>query len=235
MADVPNREPKEEELEAILALIWREWSKVDDPSELTVDKLQELLRSNAMEPLWAVWVTANLNLVEEYGAKQNESNLAAAFLLFFNNWSRDLSDRWSSRVAQWREEWTQQQQPAPTTTTRIPTIGQPLPVLGQETKPKEPVPPWKDAKETIVQPHDTKREAITTITETQTNGETDGARKVEQQGTPLIAVWRTEPGACEICAELEGTYPQYWKQVAFNGPPVHPNCRCRLSWEPYVR
>jgi hypothetical protein len=233
MADVPNREPTEDELEAILALIWREWSSEEDPADLTAEKLQELLRANAIEPLWAVWVTANLNLVEEYGVKQNESNLAAAFLLFFNNWSRDLSDRWSTRVSNYREEWTRQQQPAPTTTTVIPTIGQPLPVL--DAPPKPPLPPWREAREVVVQPNDTRREAITVVTETQTDGETDAARKVEQQGTPLIAIWRTEPGACEICAPLEGTYPQFWRQVSIGGPPVHPRCRCRLEWVPYRR
>lgn len=226
MADIVNREPKKEELDAVLALVWREWSKEEDPADLTVEKLQELLRSNAMEPLWAVWVTANLNLVEEYGAKQNESNIAAAFLLFFNNWSRDLSERWSYRVQEYRREWAQQQQPLPTTTSRIPTIGEPLPVL--DTHPKPPLPPWKDAREIVVQPYDTRREAATVLVESHTDGERDAARKVEQTGIRLVAIWRTEPACCIACWPNEG---RLCSEVGF--PPLHKNCDCYAEWNPY--
>lgn len=47
-----------------------------------------------------------------------------------------------------------------------------------------------------------------------------------------MKVWRTLPGCCPDCAELEGsTVPldDVFPEVGLDGPPLHPNCRCYLE------
>lgn len=71
---------------------------------------------------------------------------------------------------------------------------------------------------------DAERIAVTTTTEVQSKGEIDGAKDVETRvGQRLVAVWRTEPGACPKCSPYDGTI-QEWRRDFPNGPPVHPNC-----------
>lgn len=89
----------------------------------------------------------------------------------------------------------------------------------------QPPPTWNRSKGDIVMDYDLEREAIDAVTGAQTDAEIDAAKKIEASGQGrFTAIWRTEPGACPICAPLEGTPPSVWKTVAPNGPGVHPNC-----------
>jgi hypothetical protein len=82
---------------------------------------------------------------------------------------------------------------------------------------------------------DADRIAVTTTTEVQSTGEADAAIDVERVlGQRLIAIWRTEPGACHICTPLEGQTERVWSRQFPGGPPAHPNCRCSLDWRPIV-
>lgn len=81
---------------------------------------------------------------------------------------------------------------------------------------------------------DANRDSATTITETQSRGEIDASNDVESRtGVRLVAVWRTEPGACPICAPLEGTTRE-WRARFPEGPPGHKNCRCHLEWRRFI-
>lgn len=80
---------------------------------------------------------------------------------------------------------------------------------------------------------DAMASGVTDTTQLHSRGEIDAARDVEQvNGQRIVAVWRTEPGACPICEPLEGS--TMWARVFPNGPPGHPNCRCHLEWRPLI-
>jgi hypothetical protein len=81
---------------------------------------------------------------------------------------------------------------------------------------------------------DAERISVTTVTEVNSQGEMDGAKDVETRvGTRLVGIWTTEPGACKVCAPLDGTIVGWSKEFP-NGPPAHPRCRCSLQWRPFV-
>jgi len=81
---------------------------------------------------------------------------------------------------------------------------------------------------------DAERDAVTSTTEIHSVGEMDGGKDVESRtGKRLIAVWRVYPGACPICAPLDGTTRE-WRTVFPGGPPGHPNCRCALEWREFL-
>lgn len=220
--DVTNRAELEEELQAALASAWEEWTRTNDPSSLDVDSLVELLKENCLETLQRIWTTGNRDLMGEFGEWTDEQVAAIAFMLFFQSWSRDVAQRWETRVRQWES-----QQAAPAVEKPKPL----LPILTDAAPaPEKPPQTWVEARETILAEHDFARVAVTSITEAHSDAEHDAVRQVQSGGTILIGIWRTEPGACDFCAPLEGKRPSVWRPKAPNGPPVHPSCRCWLEW-----
>lgn len=220
--DVTNRAEIEEELQAALAQAWAEWTSTNDPSSLDVDTLVELLKLHCMDTLKRVWATGNADLMREFGEWTDEQVAAIAFMLFFQSWSRNVAERWDTRVRNWRSE--QAAAPAEKPKPLLPIITD-----AAET-PVKPPESWEDAKLSLVADYDLTREAVTSITQAHSDAEHDAVRQVQSGGTILIGIWRTEPGACDECARLEGTRPSVWRSKAPNGPTLHPNCRCWLEW-----
>lgn len=214
--DVTNRAELEEELQAALASAWEEWTRTNDPSSLDVDSLVELLKENCLETLQRIWTTGNRDLMAEFGEWTDEQVAAIAFMLFFQSWSRDVAQRWETRVRQWES-----QQAAPTGQKPKPLL--PI-VTDAAPAPEKPPQTWEEAKISIVADYDLAREAVTSITQAHSDAEHDAVRQVQSGGTILIGIWRTEPGACDECARLEGTRPSVWRAKAPNGPTLHPNC-----------
>lgn len=73
--------------------------------------------------------------------------------------------------------------------------------------------------------------AITETTEAITGGERDATRMYEELfDTSVLAIWQTrrDERVCPTCAPLDGTPEEVWSQVAYDGPPAHPRCRCGL-------
>lgn len=233
--DVRNREKLESQMNEVLFVVWNEWSKVRDPSTLTQEKLEALLEKHCMDKVWALWVRANLDLLKEFDKEQNDAALAAAFLLFFTNWRRSLSERWVTRVRDW--EYSRDQQEAERSraierqqATSSEPSGSSSGVSGGSgsRKPAEideipPAPPkWKEARDLIVQDHDIEREAVTSVTEIQTDGESNAAKEIEAEEY-ILPFWKAEPGACDFCAPLHNKPPNVWRKVSL-GPPAHPHC-----------
>lgn len=76
--------------------------------------------------------------------------------------------------------------------------------------------------------------SITELSQLQSDAEMDAAEDVNRSvGSRLVAVWRTEPGACPICSPLNGTTRE-WKIKFPHGPPAHPRCRCWLDWREFL-
>ena len=255
-----NRFNSEAELQNALSVVWSEWSKDRDPANLTVEYLTELLDTRCLDPMWAVWIASHLELLDEYGQAQDDAAAMVMFLVFFANWKKSVADRWGARVENYRETTSMgggggggggsggtggsdRNRSGPT--THLPTIGEPIsfrdaaaadnqarieasarPEEDDEEKPL----PWSEAKHEILIQSDFEREAVTAVTELQSDAETNAARKVQSNGPLLIAIWRSEPGACPKCEPLHGSRPNVWRKVAPNGPPYHPRCRCSLTW-----
>lgn len=237
--DVRNRDKSEAELNEVLLLVWQEWSKVRDPSTLTQESLESLLEKNCKDKVWAVWVRANLDLLKEFGQERDDDALAAAFLLFFMNWKRDLSERWTTRVTDWQVLRVQQEKERERAIERRDKEIERQKETGESGKkpdgkkpieleeiPPEP-PKWRAARELIVQDHDIERESVTSVTAIHTDGETNAAKVVEKESDDdsyLLPFWMTEPGACkEVCAPLHNKPPNVWRKVSL-GPPAHPHC-----------
>jgi hypothetical protein len=220
--DVTNRAEIEEELQAALAQTWQEWSSTNDPGSMDVDSLVDLLKTRCMEILRRVWITGNADLMREFGEWTDEQVAAIAFMLFFQSWARNTAERWETRVRDWQSE-----QAAPATEKPKPLLEV---ITGASETPVKPPESWGEARETILADYDFTRVAVTSVTETHSDAENDAVRQIQSGGTILIGIWRTEPGACDFCAPLEGTRPSVWRAKAPNGAPVHEHCRCWIEW-----
>lgn len=222
--DLADREAREKEIEQVLAVVWREWTDRNDPNELSQQSLEDLLQEHAIDKIWAVWVRANLELLQEYGQEQTNAQLAAAFLLFFRRWRDSVASRWNTRIRNYltevetndRRELQQavEQNRTPSALLNIVDIEAPVQ--------KEPPAPWPQARFEIVVSGDLNRESVTLVTETQSDGEVNAARVIGR-GQQLMAIWRTETNPCEFCGPLDGLEARTF-------PPLHPNCRCHLEW-----
>lgn len=222
--DLADREAREKEVEQVLAVVWREWTDRNDPNELSQQSLEDLLQEHAIDKIWAVWVRANLELLQEYGQEQTNAQLAAAFLLFFRRWQDSVVSRWNTRIRNYltevetndRRELQQaiEQNRTPSALLNI--------VDPQSPVEKEPPAPWPQARFEIVVSGDLNRESVTLVTETQSDGEVNAARVIGR-GQQLMAIWRTETNPCEFCGPLDGLEARTF-------PPLHPNCRCHLEW-----
>lgn len=79
--------------------------------------------------------------------------------------------------------------------------------------------------------------AATETTRANTHAERWAAdQTAAQTGKRLAAVWNTERDGkvCPICAPLHGRIDAGWQSVIPAGPPAHPNCRCFLTYKPYL-
>jgi hypothetical protein len=222
--EVSQREQKEESLAAALQAVWERWSLAVDPVLMTQAALIQLLRDNCLDPLFSVWRSAHLNLLEENQSRSRDSQWSGAFMAFFLAWAKDVSSRWEQRVRSYQSEYRSQQATGKNT----------FPLVGQEhvstILSQGQLPPWPHAKEVLLTPEDFLRESVTTVTQSHSVAEQDAAIAVQRDGPILIPIWRTEPLACNVCEKLEGTRPNIWRVQAPQGPPMHPNCRCWLQW-----
>jgi hypothetical protein len=92
-------------------------------------------------------------------------------------------------------------------------------------------------EEEIYPRHRAESEAITQTTGIITNAEMVTAAFVRGfLHVQVAAQWFTELDGrvCERCAPLHGTWQTVWMIQAPLGPPIHPRCRCSLSWNRIV-
>ena len=89
----------------------------------------------------------------------------------------------------------------------------------------------------ITEPSKAKTIAATETTRANTAAERWAAdQNVAQTGKRLASTWNTERDGkvCPICAPLHGRIDAGWQSVIPKGPPAHPNCRCFLTYKPYL-
>lgn len=233
--EVPNRELREKELEAVLASVWMEWTDIEDPSFLSEETLVRLLRERCLDAVWAVWILANQKLLEEFEEEQNANAASAAFMLFFGRWTRDIASRWKARVIKFRQEESERRrqfESAPRTIFTV--LGDPAVVSRNQDPLRSAVDPyapreWGDARGDAFTQSDAEMTAVTAVTETQSDAEIAGTNVLRARGKTIIEVWRTEPGACDICEPLEGTTREVWGAKFPRGTPAHKRCRCWIE------
>jgi hypothetical protein len=65
-----------------------------------------------------------------------------------------------------------------------------------------------------------------------TRGTTAGEQHTMRR-TKLVAFWRlgeSKSGPCPVCVKVAGLPEHKWPEYARNGPPLHHNCQCYLTW-----
>jgi len=73
--------------------------------------------------------------------------------------------------------------------------------------------------------------SATEITMANTNGEFRARDILRNLGVRLRGIWRAEPGACEVCGDLNGSPEVIWIRYFPGGPPdPHTSCRCHIDW-----
>ncbi len=91
----------------------------------------------------------------------------------------------------------------------------------------------KAIRETTLKMLGPKRMANVAVTET-TRAQTEGGETAidETVGLSPKDVWVTERDAkvCKYCKPFSGTVRRYWERYYPDGPPLHVNCRCYLSY-----
>lgn len=233
--EVPNRELREKELEAVLASVWLEWTDVEDPAFLSEETLLRILREKSLDAVWAVWIIANQKLLEEFGEEQNANAASAAFMLFFGRWTRDMASRWKTRVIRFRQQEAERRREYESSPRNIFTVlGEPATVSANQTALRSPVEPykpreWREARSDAFTSSDAEMNAVTTVTEAQSDGEVAGTKILQAKGKTIVEIWRTEPGACNICEPLEGTTREVWGAKFPRGTPAHKRCRCWIE------
>lgn len=241
MPEVMRRDEVEREIAGALMMVWQEWTNVADPSDLSIGRLQALLEQYCLQLVWQTWWRGHRQIATKYELTEDEKTLAAAFLLFWSQWVSDLISRWQARITQWQAA---QDGSAPSDSRGTNPTGQSgaqsntQPGAQQPTAtPQQPTPKprWRDARTEILVESEVSRTAVSVTTDANTDGERRAVGTVnDKDGVLLVAIWRTEPGACLRCAELEGQPERVWQMVAPKGPKLHPNCRCWLEYQPFL-
>jgi len=98
----------------------------------------------------------------------------------------------------------------------------------------EAVKALEEALQTIFSADRAEAIGITETTMAATAGEHGSARDIERElGVTLVGYWHTErdSAVCPQCRPLDGVPDDIWQQSAPKGPPLHPRCRCWLSWD----
>ncbi len=74
---------------------------------------------------------------------------------------------------------------------------------------------------------------VSEVTAAHTEGEQIGRKQLEKQTEQVVvARWNCEPGACDECRALDGSWEHQWPDKYRDGPPSpHPGCRCWLNYE----
>lgn len=85
---------------------------------------------------------------------------------------------------------------------------------------------------TVFGPDRAQRIAVTEVTRAYTEASRVAADQAAALGLPMVEMWETEKDdlVCEICAPRNGkVLGDGWTRE--DGPPAHPNCRCRVVFE----
>ena len=107
MAEPQDRYEREAEVKSALDLVWKAWTNALDIFAINAASLIDLLNKHVRGVMWKVWVSGYEPMAKPFFSSQaDEENTktAAAFLLFFRQWSNDLAVRWVARVQTWVTE-----------------------------------------------------------------------------------------------------------------------------------
>jgi len=208
--DVPDREELENQIAAIIILLWMDFSQTRYQSRQAAwQRFNTLFNERAKPVVSRIYGNARVDLGQSFGVNyQTPINSSASGVgtvdatappislrglgARMTELARRVFDSFWARIEPW--------------------------IRGEEDKPE-----FKD--------YEADRTATDVVTRSHTEGEMDGAGDVnDQTGKQIVAVWFTEPGACPVCSPLHGTV-QLWRRRFPEGPPApHPNCRCYLEW-----
>lgn len=243
MPDVVNRPEKEKALSDLIWAQWLDWSNTDDPLAMKPEDLSSGLRSKVTDPLWGQWREGYGAVMQQFDQQQNERRAAVVFLIFFDDWVDATVDAWSDRVDQYVADQRSANPSRPpwefTRGAGVPTAREmaadsrarfrPLPAIPSKSDPRR-IPRARP----LVYPSDADRISVGSITDTNTAGELWARREAEAIGDVRIeAFWNTDRDPCPECARLSGRTESFWRQYAPNGPKLHPNCRCYLTYHAF--
>ncbi len=239
--EVPDRDQLEAELTAAVLALWSAFDTAWVAGSLTFAVFLDYFNQLVAPILSRIYGTARVSLAGRYGMNYRSRpgdggttvfqipNLMSRLMAY----AQAIWDSFTNRkaAAQQAAQQTQSRPPiqtqhatgatgSRTSSGGIRTAAQQQSAQQEATAIEEPVevPEYTES--------DANRYAVTQVTDAHSRGELDAAADVEANvGTRLVAIWRTEPGACEkICAPLEGQTIRQWGHRFPDGPAAHPHC-----------
>lgn len=75
------------------------------------------------------------------------------------------------------------------------------------------------------------RIAVTETTRMAEVAEKAATEVIKASGVAINRIWVTaeDDRVCKVCGPMHGLYENQWPSSFRNGPPLHPNCRCRAE------
>ena len=213
MADLENREQYEDEMIAILLLIFATdtpffWESNPASPRMMYDRISQ---SGIGDIVGEVSTVSSKNLLDEIDFRHNRTYQDLAEMSEWNaeKYMWDLA----KRMAQAHKRWQRKQEVA--------------------KRSGEEAPGFED----LYTDSDAKREAITGLSNLISDTEDEGIEfLVDMHGIRVVRYWERDrrSNTCEACWELAGLKEEDWREIFDDTPPRHPNCRCWMQNFLYV-
>lgn len=220
MPDLDNRKQHEDELAALLLLLFRQYGS-EALSYLTTgvrlpasfyDRLQVDANQILRDKLSQIAVESSDQLAAHLSGEEVRPQAIQASSKWAEQRAGELSKQLSDTIEEQISEATSS---------------------AEELSAEEASQSIQDSLEEIFSPERAEVNAVTNSTEAISAGEQSTARAMRKEfpDVSIRAIWRIEDAsACPICLDLDGEEEEVWEIYYPNGPPAHPNCRCTLDW-----
>ncbi|MEM1225917.1 MAG: hypothetical protein AAGJ40_09470 [Planctomycetota bacterium] len=206
MADVTDREKREQEFLALLLVLWPNESPhywLTTPPSINAFT-QRIRRQGITDLVRDVTVRQSQDFLDEIEWDRPRVDVFSGLDIVTEVFEHELGRRLANHHADWVREYRTAERE-----------GNELPDLAD-----------------LYTKNDAKREAITSLSTVASRAEIFGKNRIKDLYDESIAsIWQLDPfsNVCPICMGLAGTPERIWRKEFPGGPPAHPNCRCHIS------
>ena len=209
MADLEKREDREQELMALLLVVFASetmpfWTVENVGSEEIYERMQEVGVDKVLQSTSVDQSDAFFQEIEWSKPKVNAQDMMDALIKKADHRAQEIADRMAKRLEDWKVKRSIALQ------------------LGEES-------PSIDSIYTETQ---AEREAITSLTQIVSDSEMMSRDYLWVNHDVIIqSFWTLDRHSnwCKQCMSLAGLNESEWRMIWDGVPPRHPNCRCSIS------